>query len=190
MGSSESNRCAVSVGPKRFEIQDQPLATEPLGSIKVLIKVIATGICGSDAHSWGVGTPKPLTLCHKSVGIVIEVGSGVKDRKMGIGSPLIPVSHAISQYEESVQMNQKLTTRRCDFCKRGSPNTCTSFTHSSTPPTTEGSLCQFFRCKFARAVLIADKVSWEVAGCIRPLAVTVQLCRKAKLKPHQTVAVL
>ncbi|KIW01158.1 uncharacterized protein PV09_07444 [Verruconis gallopava] len=172
MCSIESNRCAVSVGPKKFEIQDRPLPEDPLQPTEVLVKVIATGICGSDAHLWEVGTPKPLALGHESVGIIIEVGSNVKDRKIG----------------DRVAIEPRQSCHECYFCKRGHPNTCTNFTHCSTPPT-EGSLCQYFRCKFARAVPIGDKISWEVAGCIQPLAVTVQLCRKAKLRPHQTVAV-
>jgi D-xylulose reductase len=83
MSYTKTNRCAVAVSPKLFEIQNRPLLEGPLESDEVLIEVIATGICGSDCHVWEVGMPSPLTLGHESVGVVIEVGLDVKDRKVG-----------------------------------------------------------------------------------------------------------
>jgi D-xylulose reductase len=83
MSYHKNNRCAVSVSPKLFEIQNRPLPEDPLDPDEVLIEVIATGICGSDCHVWEVGMPLPLALGHESVGVIIEVGSDVKDQKVG-----------------------------------------------------------------------------------------------------------
>jgi L-iditol 2-dehydrogenase len=83
MANTKTNRSAVSVGPKTFEIQDRPLSEQPLEPEEILVEVVATGICGSDFHAWEVGLAKPLTLGHESVGVVVEVGSAVSDRKVG-----------------------------------------------------------------------------------------------------------
>jgi D-xylulose reductase len=82
MSHTKTNRCAVSVSPKLFEIQNRPLSEDPPESDEVLIEVVATGICGSDCHVWEVGG-QPLTLGHESVGVIIEIGSDVKDRMVG-----------------------------------------------------------------------------------------------------------
>ena len=83
MGDATQNLCAVLNGPKNLEIQDRPLSDTPLGEDEVLIEVVSTGICGSDAHSWEVGQANPIILGHESTGIIVKIGSGVADRKIG-----------------------------------------------------------------------------------------------------------
>ena len=39
-------------------------------------------------------------------------------------------------------------------------------------------------------VPIPDNVSWEEAGAIQPLAIAVQLARRASLNTHHTMAIL
>ena len=39
-------------------------------------------------------------------------------------------------------------------------------------------------------VPIPDSVSWEEAGAIQPLAIAVQLARRASFNVHQTLAIL
>jgi D-xylulose reductase len=39
-------------------------------------------------------------------------------------------------------------------------------------------------------VQLPESVGWKEAGCIQPLAIAVQLGRRANMRPHQTVAVL
>jgi len=50
-----------------------------------ILKVTATAICGSDLHIYSGGIPqaRPMTLGHEFMGIVEEVGSGVKNLKRG-----------------------------------------------------------------------------------------------------------
>jgi threonine 3-dehydrogenase len=56
-----------------------------IGINDVLIKVLRTGICGTDLHiwkwdSWAQRTiPVPLVVGHEFVGTIVEVGSNVKD---------------------------------------------------------------------------------------------------------------
>jgi S-(hydroxymethyl)glutathione dehydrogenase/alcohol dehydrogenase len=51
----------------------------------VILKVTSTAICGSDLHilSGGVPQPKPMVMGHEFMGIVEEVGKGVKNLKKG-----------------------------------------------------------------------------------------------------------
>lgn len=51
----------------------------------VILKVTATAICGSDLHiySGGFPQPRPMTLGHEFMGVVEEVGAGVRNLKRG-----------------------------------------------------------------------------------------------------------
>lgn len=39
-------------------------------------------------------------------------------------------------------------------------------------------------------VPIPESVSWKEAGCIQPLAISIQLARRANMRAHQKIAVL
>jgi len=60
-----------------------------IGEQDVLIKMKKTAICGTDVHiynwdEWSQATiPVPMTVGHEFVGEIVEIGSGVKDFKVG-----------------------------------------------------------------------------------------------------------
>src|SRR6516162_11224788 len=60
-----------------------------IGINDVLIKVLRTGICGTDVHietwdAWAQKTiPVPMVVGHEFVGEIVEVGSNVKDFRVG-----------------------------------------------------------------------------------------------------------
>lgn len=68
-------------------IQDVPEPT--IGINDVLIKVVRTGICGTDLHiynwdAWASKTiPVPMTVGHEFVGTVVDVGGNVADFRPG-----------------------------------------------------------------------------------------------------------
>ena len=68
-------------------LDDVPVPT--IGISDVLIKVLRTGICGTDLHiykwdAWAQRTiPVPLVVGHEFVGRIVEVGSNVKDFRPG-----------------------------------------------------------------------------------------------------------
>jgi threonine 3-dehydrogenase len=70
-----------------LELQDVPEPT--IGINDVLIRVLKTGICGTDLHiyqwdEWARATiPVPMTVGHEFVGEVVEVGSNVNDFRAG-----------------------------------------------------------------------------------------------------------
>jgi D-arabinose 1-dehydrogenase-like Zn-dependent alcohol dehydrogenase len=66
-----------------LELQDTPLRMPGPG--QVLIKVLACGICHSDAfvQAGHLGNPWPRVLGHEVVGDVVAVGDGVKRWKEG-----------------------------------------------------------------------------------------------------------
>ncbi|UAY53088.1 zinc-dependent alcohol dehydrogenase [Ferruginibacter albus] len=77
-------KAAVIHGPKKVtcDIVDDPILKD---NTDVILKVTATAICGSDLHiySGGFPQPRPMVLGHEFMGIVEEVGKGIKNLKRG-----------------------------------------------------------------------------------------------------------
>jgi propanol-preferring alcohol dehydrogenase len=81
------------------------------GSREVVVKVTAAGICHSDAHyrsgASQVG-PLPLTLGHEVAGEVAEIGSEVRDLRVG----------------DRVCLHYLLSCGDCTYCRRGREQFC------------------------------------------------------------------
>jgi len=85
-----ANRAVVYQGPRKVEVQsrDYPKMVDPRGrklAHAVILKVVATNICGSDLHIYRGRFPFPKgdQLGHEITGEVIELGSDVEYIKKG-----------------------------------------------------------------------------------------------------------
>ena len=85
-----ANRAVVYQGPRKVEVQsrDYPKMADPRGrklEHAVILKVVATNICGSDLHIYRGRFPFPKgeQLGHEITGEVIELGSDVEYLKKG-----------------------------------------------------------------------------------------------------------
>lgn len=78
----------------------------------VILKVTSTAICGSDLHIYNGFFPqaKPLVLGHEFMGIVEEVGSGVRNLKKG----------------DRVVVPFPISCGTCHFCNMNLPTHCES----------------------------------------------------------------
>jgi len=78
---------------------------------EVLVRIVATGVCHTDAFTLSGDDPEglfPAVLGHEGGGIVVEVGAGVTSVKPG--------DHVIPLYTAEC--------RQCKFCKSGKTNLC------------------------------------------------------------------
>ena len=77
---------------------------------EVMIKVSACGVCHSDlsATNGTIPFPPPLVLGHEGAGVIVEVGDGVTELKVG--------DHVVSSF---VSM-----CGRCRYCVTGRPELC------------------------------------------------------------------
>jgi glutathione-independent formaldehyde dehydrogenase len=110
------NRCVVYVEPGevRLETIDYPKLELPEQNRKcdhgVILKIVATNICGSDQHMVRGRTtaPKGQTLGHEITGEVIELGRDVEFIKMG----------------DLVSVPFNIACGRCRMCKAGNTGVC------------------------------------------------------------------
>ncbi|THV05383.1 GroES-like protein [Dendrothele bispora CBS 962.96] len=173
---THTNYACVLTAPGTVEVQD--LSVPSVGPEDVLVKVEATGICGSDLHLYnhfGIGKfriTKPSVLGHESAGTIVKIGEKVKDRAVG----------------DRVCIEPTMFCRKCFNCKAGRPNICREVRQAGLAPTT-GTLSQYYVCESDFTVKIPDSLPWLEAGCIQPLAISVQIAKRAKFTPGQTLAV-
>jgi glutathione-independent formaldehyde dehydrogenase len=110
------NRCVAYIEPGKVEVRniDYPKLELPEQNRKcdhgVILKIVATNICGSDQHMVRGRTtaPKGQTLGHEITGEVIELGRDVEFIKMG----------------DLVSVPFNIACGRCRMCKSGNTGVC------------------------------------------------------------------
>ena len=74
-------RVAMYYNNKDVRLEEMP--TPRIGPGEILVKVIASGICGSDVMEWYRLNRAPLVLGHEIAGEIASVGKGVEGYKVG-----------------------------------------------------------------------------------------------------------
>ena len=104
------SRAAVAFGPnKPLEIVE--VDVEPPRADEVLVRIVATGVCHTDAYTLSGADPEglfPTILGHEGGGIVEAVGEGVTSVEVG--------DHVIPLYTAECG--------ECKFCTSGKTNLC------------------------------------------------------------------
>ncbi|GGY74908.1 S-(hydroxymethyl)glutathione dehydrogenase [Marinobacter zhanjiangensis] len=106
------SRAAVAFGPnKPLEIVE--VDVEPPKAGEVLVRIVATGVCHTDAYTLSGADPEglfPTILGHEGGGIVEAVGEGVTSVEVG--------DHVIPLYTAECG--------KCKFCTSGKTNLCSA----------------------------------------------------------------
>lgn len=145
------------------------------GDEEVLMKVIASGICGSDVMEWYRVPKAPRVLGHEATGVITEVGAKVENVKLG---DRVFVSHHVPCFQ-------------CRYCKRGSHTACHTL-HTTN----------YYPGGFAQYVLVPkinvqygvyklpEAMSYEEGTFIEPLACVSRAQRLSNLKADDTVLII
>lgn len=129
-----------------------------------LIRIEASGICGSDMHAYlghDARRPAPLILGHEAAGIII-------------GGP---------QDGMRVTINPLVTCGTCAGCTSGRENLCTNRQIISMPPR-EGAFAQFVSMPQRNLVEVPGNVPLSKAALAEPLAVSWHAARLATEALH------
>ena len=170
-------------GPRDLRVERIARPPAP-GPGQALLRVTATGICGSDLHTyvdgrigdWVVQTP--LTLGHEFGGVVAAVGPGAFD---GNFAPLAPGTR--------VAVDPAQPCGRCEMCEQGHPNLCHRLHFCGLYPD-DGSLAEYIvmpaRCCFP----VPDTIDDAGAALLEPLGVALHAIDLAKFHVGDSAAIL
>jgi L-iditol 2-dehydrogenase len=146
-----------------------------IGAGELLMRVEASGICGSDVMEWYRIHKVPLVLGHEVAGVVEAVGEGVTRFK--IGDRIIAAHH--------------VPCNTCNYCLNGSHTVCDTLRKTNFDP---GGFAEFIRLPAINVdrgtFLLPDNVSFEEGTFVEPVACVLRGQRKAGLKPGCSVLVL
>ena len=74
-------KVAVYYNNRDVRIEDRPVPK--IGPGELLVRVMASGICGSDVMEWYRIRKAPVVLGHEIAGVIVEAGAGAERYKAG-----------------------------------------------------------------------------------------------------------
>ena len=116
------NRVCYMYGKMNLQYDEWPMPQA--GADEVVVAVEYVGVCGSDLHFFETGMIGPREikgkqiLGHEASGIVYQVGSDVKDLKVG----------------DRVAIEPGIACGSCQYCKEGLYNLCPNVRFISSNP--------------------------------------------------------
>ncbi len=166
-------RVAMYYSNNDVRTEERPLPK--IGEGEILVKVLASGICGSDVMEWYRIHKVPLVLGHEIAGEIVEAGKGVSRYKKG---QRIACSHHVPCGE-------------CHYCKMGHETVCETLRKTNFDP---GGFSEFVRLPAINVKFgvypLPDNVSFEEGTFTEPLACVLRGQRLAGIKKGQTVLVI
>ena len=166
-------RVAMYYNNNDIRIEEMP--RPEIGPGELLLRIDASGICGSDVMEWYRVQRAPLVLGHEVAGTVVEVGEGV------------------TRFRESDRLvvTHHVPCNSCRYCLNGSHTVCDTLRATNFDP---GGFCEYVRLPAINvdrgAIPIPPGVTLPEASIAEPLACVYRGQRRANIQPGQTVLVL
>ncbi len=165
----------VAMYYNNHDVRLEEMPTPQIGSGELLVRVEASGICGSDVMEWYRLDRAPLVLGHEIGGQIVAVGDGVEGYKEG----------------ERVSAAHHVPCRTCYYCLSGHHTVCDTLRRTNFDP---GGFAEYIRLPAINVdcgvFLLPDEVSYEEATFIEPLACVLRGQRRAHIPPGHSVLVI
>jgi len=166
-------RIAMWYNNRDVRIEEVPVPQ--IGSGELLVRIEASGICGSDVMEWYRLDRAPLVLGHEIAGQIVTVGKGVERYQEG----------------DRVSVAHHVPCNTCYYCLSGHHTVCDTLRQTNFDP---GGFAEYVRLpaiNVDRGVfLLPDEVSYEEATFVEPLACVLRGQRLAGIQPGNTVLVI
>lgn len=141
----------------------------------VLIKMTATGICGSDVgiyHGTNAAATYPRIIGHEMIGKVVEVGTNVSNLKVG----------------DRVIINQVTNCGKCYPCQKGRGNVCDHLAVRGVH--IDGGYREYLAVPEIDCYVLPDEISDIDAVMIEPTTIAIQACSRAELQSDDYLLIL
>ncbi len=156
-------------------LQLREVSVPEVGPSDVLVKVMAAGICHSDAHyRSGLSTvePLPMTLGHEVAGVVAEVGTAVSRLKSG----------------DRVCIHYMTTCGDCDYCNQATEQFCTS--GQMIGKYRDGGYAEYIVVPARSVFVLPDEIPFaQGAVMMCSSSTSLHALKKTRMQPGETVAV-
>ena len=166
-------RVAVYYNNNDIRIEEMPVPE--IGPGELLVRIEASGICGSDVMEWYRIKKAPLVLGHEIAGEIVEVGERVERYRKG----------------DRVSASHHVPCNTCHYCLSDRHTVCDTLRSTNFDP---GGFAEYVRLpaiNVDRGVYpLPDELSYEEGTFIEPLACVLRAQRIAGLQPGNSVLVM
>jgi L-iditol 2-dehydrogenase len=157
------------------DVRLQELPRPQPGPGEILVRVIASGICGSDVMEWYRIKRAPLVLGHEIAGDIVELGEGVTKYKVG----------------QRVFVSHHVPCMKCKYCLSGHESTCDTLRRTNFYPGGFGEFVRIPEINLEHGVFVLpNELSYDDGSFIEPVACVVRGFRSISFEKGKTVLVL
>jgi len=172
-GTGSNMRVAKWYNNRDVRIEEIPVPQ--IGTGELLVRVEASGICGSDVMEWYRLDRAPLVLGHEIGGQIVATGEGVERYQEG----------------DRVSAAHHVPCNTCHYCLNGHHTVCDTLRQTNFDP---GGFAEYVRLPAINVdrgtFLIPDEVSYEEATFAEPLACVLRGQKIANMQPGNSVLVV
>ena len=165
----------VAVYYSNQDVRLEEMPVPEIGPQELLLRVEASGICGSDVMEWYRIHKVPLVLGHEVAGIIEAVGEEVHSYHVG----------------DRVTVAHHVPCNTCHYCLTGNHTVCDTLRQTNFDP---GGFAEFVRVPAINvdrgAFILPDEMSFEEATFVEPVACVLRAQRRAGLQPGYCVLVI
>jgi L-iditol 2-dehydrogenase len=165
----------VAVYYNNHDVRIEELPTPTIGDEEVLLKVMTSGICGSDVIEWYRVPKAPRVLGHEATGVIDKVGGKVDSVKVG---DRVFVSHHVPCFS-------------CRHCQRGNHTACHTLHTTNYYP---GGFAQYVKIPKINVQYgiykLPDDMSFEEGTFVEPLACVSRGQRLSGLKKDDSLLII
>jgi L-iditol 2-dehydrogenase len=165
----------VAVYHNNRDIRIKDVPKPEIGPDEILLKVMASGICGTDVVEWYRLPKAPRVLGHEATGIIDEVGEKVTKYKVG----------------DRVFVSHHVPCNKCRYCLKDSHTACETLHTTNYYP---GGFSQYIRVPKINVETgvykLTPNMSYEEGTFIEPLACAVRGQRLADIQKGDTVLII
>lgn len=166
-------RASMYYSNSDLRLQEMPVPE--IGPGELLVRIEASGICGSDVMEWYRAGKVPLVLGHEIAGEIVEAGEGVTAFEVG----------------DRVAVTHHVPCMSCHYCVSGHETVCDTLRTTSFEP---GGFSEYVRIPAINVdrgtFLLPDSVTYEEGSFVEPLACVLRGQRQASFRPGCSVLVI
>jgi L-iditol 2-dehydrogenase len=157
------------------DVRVEEIPVPSIGEDEALLKVMASGICGSDVLEWYRVPKAPRVLGHEATGVINKVGSKMTNVRVG----------------DRVFVSHHVPCNTCRYCQRGNHTACHTLHTTNYYP---GGFAQYIqipkinvKCGIYK---LPDAMSFEEGTFIEPLACVSRGQRLANLQKNDSLLII
>ncbi|MBE9528721.1 MAG: alcohol dehydrogenase catalytic domain-containing protein [Proteobacteria bacterium] len=158
-----------------FDVRVEEVERPVIGDGELLVKIVASGICGSDVMEWYRIKKAPIVLGHEIAGVIEEVGAGVERFKVG----------------ERVTVAHHVPCNTCRYCLRGEHSVCDTLRSTNFDP---GGFAEYIRVPAINVdrgtFVLPDSMSFEEGTFSEPLGCVLRGLTRSGMAPGKSVLVI